>query len=165
MNRVALLDLSFDPALDQVSTTRHFVEAYCAPLVEDVDLLGRVAMATHELLENAAKYSSRGLVRLQLDLSREAEGQTLSVSVSNCPSVEHLAVLETNFRAMSVDNDPHLAYQALLIASTIRTDGSGLGLARIRSEGDMAISLVAKDGFATITASARSVDSDRPSPR
>src|SRR3954466_1978692 len=55
-----LLDLSFTPCLEQVSTVRRFLEDYYQPLLNDPDLLCRMAIAIHELLENASKYSARG---------------------------------------------------------------------------------------------------------
>ena len=65
----ARLALSCAPGLEQVSTVRRFLEDYYQPVLEDPDLLCRMALTAHELLENAAKYSACGACRLELSVS------------------------------------------------------------------------------------------------
>jgi two-component sensor histidine kinase len=52
-------ELRFQPTVTTVSTTRKFVAMLCQALCPDADAVSRIALAVHELLENALKYGSR----------------------------------------------------------------------------------------------------------
>jgi hypothetical protein len=135
------LDLSFTPRLEQVSTVRRFLEDYYQPLLKDPDLLCRMAIATHELLENASKYSARGVSRLQVSVTQSGRGKELSVKVSNIPAPEHIGDLKASVAGVTGPEDAAEAYQLHLVAAALRGEGSGLGLARIRAEADMILAL------------------------
>lgn len=144
-NKTALqptvLDLSFTPCLEQVSTVRRFLEDYYQPLLNDPDLVCRMAIATHELLENATKYSARGASRLQVSVSQNGRGKELSVKVSNVPAPEHIGDLKATMAGVTSPEDAAEAYQLHMVAAALRGEGSGLGLARIRAEADMVLAL------------------------
>jgi hypothetical protein len=135
------LDLSITPCLEQVSTVRRFLEDYYQPLLKDPDLLCRMAIATHELLENATKYSARGASRLQVSVSQNGHGKELSVKVSNIPAPEHIGDLKATVAGVTSPEDAAEAYQLHMVAAALRGEGSGLGLARIRAEADMVLAL------------------------
>lgn len=137
----ALLDLSLTPCLEQVSTVRRFIEDYYQPLLNDPDLLCRMAIAIHELLENASKYSARGASRLQVSVSQNGRGKELSVKVSNIPAPEHISDLRATLAGVTGPEDAAEAYQLHMVAAVLRGEGSGLGLARIRAEADMVLGL------------------------
>ena len=144
-----LLDLSFTPCLEQVSTVRRFLEDYYQPLLNDPDLLCRMAIATHELLENASKYSARGASRLQVSVTQNGRGKELSVKVSNIPAPEHIGDLRAT---VASPEDAAEAYQLHMVAAALRGEGSGLGLARIRAEADMTLALTIDATYACVEA-------------
>jgi hypothetical protein len=156
-----LLDLSFTPCLEQVSTVRRFLEDYYQPLLNDPDLLCRMAIATHELLENASKYSARGTSRLQVCVIQNGRGKELSVKVSNIPSPEHIGDLKATVAGVTSPEDAAEAYQLHMVAAALRGEGSGLGLARIRAEADMVLALTIDATHACVEAVATFDDGDK----
>ena len=132
--QATVLDLSFTPCLEQVSTVRRFLEDFYQPLLKDPDMVCRMAIATHELLENAAKYS------------------TLSVKVSNVPSPEHIGDLKATVQGVTGPEDAAEAYHLHMVAAAIRGEGSGLGLARIRAEAEMTLALTVDETCACVEA-------------
>ena len=127
--------VSFRPNSKLVSTVRKFTEEFYRRMLDDHDTSERVALATHELLENAIAYASdqETSVRVELD------DDQLVVKTWNRTSPERLASLKILIDKMNGASDPNAYYQTLMTDTAYRTDGSGLGLARIRAEADMAI--------------------------
>lgn len=146
------LDLQCSPALEQVSAIRTFLENYCAPLLNDADLVDRMAIAIHELLENASKYSARGWARLCVAFKPGSAGPQLSIKVFNVPAADHVEGLRAIMADVMRSADPQEAYQDVIAASVLRAEGSGLGLARIRAEAGMSLSLTFEEGYACIEA-------------
>jgi anti-sigma regulatory factor (Ser/Thr protein kinase) len=128
-----------------VSKVRRFIEGFVAESAErmgtPLSLADRVAMTAHELLENVAKYAEdrHGVLRL---VSRSEEGgrRRLIVSVSNNTSLLHIERIKAIFRELAEAEDPMAHYLTLLRRKTGQ-DESGLGLARIRAECGMLLSL------------------------
>jgi two-component sensor histidine kinase len=149
------VDMAFAPKLEQVSAVREFLENYYLPVLRDPDLVCRLAVAAHELLENAAKYSGGGISRLQVKVqpghgdASNGHGAgnghgavgTLSVCVWNVIRPDLIDELKVTVDELSAAPDPFAIYQTYLARAAKRTEGSGLGLARIRAEADMRLSL------------------------
>jgi hypothetical protein len=146
------LDLSFTPCLEQVSMVRRFMEDYYQPLLKDPDLLSRMAIAIHELLENASKYSAHGASRLEITVTPAGRRKQLSVKVSNVPAPEHIADLKATMAGVTKHEDAAEAYSLHMIAAVLRGEGSGLGLARIRAEAEMTLNLTIDDTMACVEA-------------
>ena len=62
------VDLSFNPRLESVTAVRRFLEVHLGKLMRDAKLTSRMAVTVHELLENAAKYSTGGGSRLHVEV-------------------------------------------------------------------------------------------------
>ena len=146
------LQLTLPPRLEQVSVVRRFLEDYYQPILKDPDLLCRMAIAIHELLENAAKYSARGASRLEVSVSPSGSGKRLSIKVSNIPAPEHLGDLQATLAGVTNPEDAAEAYCLHMIAAALRDEGSGLGLARVRAEAEMTLSLTIEDSWACVEA-------------
>jgi len=138
-----VLDLTLVPQLEQVSIVREFLEQYFQPVLNDPDLLYRMAVAAHELLENAAKYSAGGCSRLLIGVSDGHPdcSSTLSVSVTNVARPEHVGELKQKIEQILTSKDASEAYQFQMVCAALRGEGSGLGLARIRAEAEMALAM------------------------
>jgi hypothetical protein len=138
-----------------VSVTRRFVEEAIEKYINDADLISRVAMAAHELLENAAKYAHQAAADLSLVLDRDgAGGAHLTLRLSNPTSPHHLDRLKRLFAELDSSADPLVLYVDLMRRNAHRREISGLGLARIRAEGEMALTLRVEGDTVTIVARA-----------
>lgn len=159
-----LLELAFTPSLEQVSTVRRFLEDFCQPVLNDPDAVCRMAIATHELLENASKYSAKGAppTRLEVSIHQNGHGKVLSVKVSNVPAPEHLGDLKATVAGVTGPADAAEAYQLHMVAAALRGEGSGLGLARIRAEAEMTLALTITDTFACVEAVATFDEGGKP---
>jgi two-component sensor histidine kinase len=135
------VDLACAPGLDQVPSIREFIESYYQIVLRDPDLISRIAIAAHELLENAAKYSSRGGSRLRIEIKGGAAPGKVSVSVSNVADPARLEELKGTISALGKTDDAAELYQAYIERAARRDEGSGLGLARIRAEAEMSLVL------------------------
>ena len=81
----AYVELNFSPNVRLVGTVRRFVSEFYAQVIGDGEIISRLAVATHELLENAVRYSMDG-------------NTTARVSVKNQPGA-FLVTIDTKNRA------------------------------------------------------------------
>jgi hypothetical protein len=149
-------DLRIDPNPRFVSIVRRFVEAAFDRLLCDPEAVFRVAMCAHELLENAAKYSIGSKSVLRVNFKRgDDETAEVTLQLSNETTPEHIDRLRERVQAIASAPDPQGHYY-LLMRQTARTiDESGLGLARIRAEGDMDLALEVRGNTVALLANAR----------
>jgi len=120
-----------------ISSTRIFVASFFGHSYGDADFSDRVAMAAHELLENAAKYSSSMDAPIRCSFS--VEETCVRVEVQNHAHPEHLPVLQEDFHAVT-QGDPLEIYIQRMQRS-VTSEKSQLGLARIRYEGDATLGM------------------------
>lgn len=133
------LPLTITPAI--VSPTRRLVESKLGPVLGDDDAVFRVAMAAHELLENAAKYAKDGKARLEVEVSPRDQGAFVRVAVTNNAVQEHIDHLTACFAEMTAQTDAMAHYFALMRRNAKNGSISRLGLARVRAEGEMEIAV------------------------
>ncbi len=146
-------ELVFRPSVVLTTVVRRFIGDFYERVLGDEDSTARLALATQELLENAIKYCSGGDTIMKIELDR-AEG-TVLIRTTNLSTPAHIAELRRKFAEMNAVEDAFQFYQQLLRASMRETDGSGLGLARIRCEGEMDITLTVEGDLVGISAQAR----------
>ncbi len=137
-----------------VSVTRRFVEEALEKVIRDGDLISRVAMATHELLENATKYARNAQAELSVTMIPHGDGDdhVLVVQLRNETSSTHIDRLRTVFMELDACRDPMQFYVDLMRRNAQSAETSGLGLARIRVEGEMTLCLRVDGTTATIVA-------------
>lgn len=156
------VDLACEPDLNQVSSVREFVESYYKTVIQDDAIICRMAVAAHELLENAAKYSTGGLSHLRIRMRGGAKPRLLSVSVSNFADPARLDDLKGTIAELDSSTDAFETYQDYMSRATRRTEGSGLGLARIRAEADMTLVLELQGDQVCVRAVASLVPEEEP---
>jgi two-component sensor histidine kinase len=139
------IELSFTPEEDRISVVRRFVEKFYEAVISDEDAVSRIAITAHELLENAAKYSSDGRARLRIELEYGAITDLVRVTLSNRANRGCIEELKTLFDEMGRFANAFAFYQNVMRRSAKRTEGSGLGLARILVEAEMKLSLQLDD--------------------
>ncbi|HXX67015.1 MAG TPA: hypothetical protein VEK07_07535 [Polyangiaceae bacterium] len=148
-NRV-YLELAFHPTVVLTTAVRRFVSNFYQQLLGDLDATSRLAMAAQELLENAVKYTSHGETMLRIELDGAAG--IVRIHTSNRSDAAHIAILERLIGEMRAAPDPFAFYQGLLRSTMHDVEGSGLGLARIRCEGDMQVDLSIDGDLVAVTA-------------
>jgi hypothetical protein len=153
MDPDALFELRFSPSMALIATVRRFVTEFYAQVLADDDVSHRLAMATHELLENAARYGVDGRSALDILLRRSADSVKVVIQTKNRVYPDDLARATAALDGVIDASDPEAHYQALFRRAATRTDGgSGLGLGRIRVEADLALSYDVADDVLRILA-------------
>jgi two-component sensor histidine kinase len=147
-------ELSLEPNPRMVSIVRRFVEETFEKLVGDPDAIFRISMAAHELLENGAKYAVGRRAVLRVVLEEKETGASAHIAITNETTKEHVERLRARISEIAETDDPFGLYQTLMRRSSKIREESGLGLARIRAEGEMNLGLEVVGSTVTIVASA-----------
>ena len=154
---LAYLELHFSPSVELISLVRRFVFDFYRQILRDEDAVSRVALTTHELLENAVRYSTNGVATVRIDVSAEdanpGEMRVLTIRMENHAEESHRIALTGIFNEIRDASDPFDHYQKMMIRNAKRTDGSGLGLARILCEAEMDLDYEIDDDRVRILAS------------
>lgn len=148
-----LFELEFTPNIRLVPIVRRFVSDFYGEVFDDAEVVSRLALATHELMENAVRHNSGGEARLVVEL-RDVEGEKrISVRISNPAWPEAIERLARLMDAMGQAPDPMQFYLQLMGQTARQEEGSGLGLTRILVEGGMQLSHIVQGQRVEITAS------------
>jgi len=143
--RNAYVELNFRPNVQLVSVVRRFVSEFYQRTLSDPDGSSRVALATHELLENAVKYSKDGETTIRIEIDATASPRTVSIMLRNRAEGPHIAAIRTIVDGIAAHADAFSFYQALIARNARSKAGSGLGLARICAEGEMTVTCNVED--------------------
>lgn len=138
-------EVSFRPSPKQISTVRRFAEEFYEPLLADAELSAKVALATHELLDNALAYSSDGEIGVRVVLEREH----VVVTTWNRASPDRLTRLMLAIDEIHRAGDPLQLYQEAL------NRAAGLGLVRVRAEAEMSVHCEVTSDRVSVQARAR----------
>lgn len=136
----ASFELSFSPNLRLIGTVRRFVGEFYEHVLNDGNITSRLVVATHELLENAVRYSHNGQSTIRIGVIAVGGGVQVSIETRNQTGDANRAELNALLDEMRVTQDRHGFYQVLMKRSWKREDGSGLGLGRIHAESEMDLS-------------------------
>lgn len=136
----AHVELRFNCKIELIPIIRRFVSAFYLQILDDDDVASRMAVATHELLENAAKFAADGVSSLHITVgpSRGQSGHDVTIRTLNRADRDHIATVEKLLEEMH-GAAPFDYYQLLMRRNAKRKEGSGLGLARIAAEAEMAL--------------------------
>src|SRR5215471_1783156 len=134
------VEVTFAPTIFLVSVMREFVSSFYARVVGDGPSQ-MLAMATHELLENALKYSAEEGATIKIEVERDVEVDRVSIRILNTASPAHIPPLQQAVNRMNEAPDAMAHYLTLMRETSKRSDGSGLGLARLRAEAGMKLGL------------------------
>lgn len=145
------MELNFRPNVQLVSVVRRFVSEFYQRFLSDDDGTSRVALATHELLENAVKYSKDGETTIRIEMTGDTPKQ-VRITLRNRADEKNIAAMREIIDGVEQADDAFGFYQQLIISKAKRKDGSGLGLARICAEGEMKVHYSIEGDLATIEA-------------
>jgi len=135
----AYVELKFCPNVELIHVVRRFVSNFYERLLADADATSRLALATHELLENAVKFASDGESTIRIGVTKERGLSHVTIRTWNRSSAENIATIEKMVDEMSAAQDLFAYYQTVMRKNAKKREGSRLGLARICAEAEMAI--------------------------
>jgi hypothetical protein len=136
----ARVELAFAPTMPLVTVVRTFINDFYARVLRD-GASDMVAMATHELLENALKYSVEDGATLMIDVEPGAAADRVTIRIRNRSAPAYIGPLKDVIERMQSHPDPVVLYLTLMRETARRKEGSGLGLARLRAEAGMSLAL------------------------
>jgi len=140
-------ELTGNLTVADVPDVRRFVEKFHGR-TSNADDVSRVAMATHELLENAVKFSTDGSASLRIDVG----GSQVTITTRNRARPTDLDELRELAHQLASTIDPMLFYLEQMRRSPTRVGGLGLG--RVAAEGEMKLELVLDGDMVQIKAEA-----------
>jgi hypothetical protein len=133
--------MRFRPAWTYIDGIREFGRFFCQATFGTPELADRACVIIQEVLENAVKYSTHS-DDSELDLSIDSDGSNIMFSVSSPPDETHLRILRQELSGLHA-LDPQQAYLAAFLRASNEPDAPArLGLARVRFEGEVELSLV-----------------------
>lgn len=140
-----LVFMRFRPAWVYIDGIREFGRFFCQTTFGTQELADRACVVIQETLENAVKYSSNS-ADSELELSILSDGKSIEFSVSSLPEAKHLSSLRQELNGLQT-LDPEQAYLAAFVRASNEPDASArLGLARIRYEGGVELSMTEETG-------------------
>jgi hypothetical protein len=151
---LAYFELKFRPSVTVINVVRRFVADFYREVLDDPDVVSRVALATHELLENAVRYSTDGETTVRIDIGPFEGREALTIRIANFANEDNRSSLAKLIDEMHAADDPMDHYCQVMRRNAKRTEGSGLGLARIRAEAEMTLDLRLDEDRVTIFARA-----------
>lgn len=152
-------ELSFAPSMELVSVVRRFVGAFYERLLTDSEVAQRVALAAHELLENAVRYSVDGETSIRLEVKREGPSPTFIIRTRNRTTPDNARTLQSLLEEIQTSGNADAHYMTLLHRSTLPANvdvRGGLGLGRVASEAEMDLSCkIIEGGMVELSARTR----------
>jgi anti-sigma regulatory factor (Ser/Thr protein kinase) len=130
------LFIRMNPPWMFIDEIRRFVESFCACASLGRDREAQVALAVHELMQNAVPHAGGEEVELDLEVDPRADRVTIRV-VNGCSDEEFLA-LNARVETMYREADALSHYLFTMKAQPASARG-GLGLARVRFEAQLDI--------------------------
>lgn len=140
-----LVFMRFRPAWAYIDGIREFGRFFCATTFGAPEVAERARVVIHEALENAVKYSTDS-PDSELELLIQSNGQTIEIAVSSMPDATHVARLRSELSDIHSLGPEEAYVAAFLRAASEPDESSRLGLARIRYEGGVEISLQEQEG-------------------
>jgi hypothetical protein len=140
-----LVFVRFRPDPKCVERLREFCGFLVESRFERPELAERARVVVHEAVENAVKYSAEAQGS-ELHLSIWCDGQDIEISVSGVPDPNHLDTLRAELTELYSRGAKEAYVAAFRRAAFERTESSRLGLARIRYEGELDVSMSEEKG-------------------
>jgi hypothetical protein len=145
------IELSFAPSIELISIVRRFVGSFFELALASPETSARLAMAVHEMLENAVKFSSDGDSTIRVDMTPKPGATEVLVSTRNKARPDDIRTLEELFVMLKQATNPMDFYIKLMERST-RSERSQLGIGRVCAEAGMQMSCDRIDDTITVKA-------------
>ena len=145
----AVLFLRMQPSWVVVDDIRHFVETFCANACPGADREEQLALATHELVQNAIANAVSEDIELRLEV--DTAGGRVGIAVSNDARSDQIEILRTRLERNRAHANPLQGYLAAMREDP--NSRGGIGLARIRYEAALELELQVRGERITVHAS------------
>jgi hypothetical protein len=143
-----VLFLRLDPSWVFIDELRRFVESFCAAACPGAEREEQLALAAHELVQNALSYACAPGVELRCEVDRSAG--SVRVSVTNAAEPEQADRLRARVVEVSGYADALAGYVAAMRKAP--RERGGLGLARVRFEASLDLAVEAEGARVTVHA-------------
>jgi anti-sigma regulatory factor (Ser/Thr protein kinase) len=150
--RPIYLMLRMKPPWVFVDEIRRFVESFCACACPGETREAQVALAVHELMQNAIPHAGGDSVDLTLQV--DPVGDRIEIAVSNPATDEQFADFRGRLDRINLEPDPLQSYLRAMAEAPMNQRG-GLGLARIRFEAQLELSITREGNRITVLARGR----------
>jgi two-component sensor histidine kinase len=150
------LELHLDSNPRLVSVVRRFIEDALEKVIDDdQDLVRRLSMTVHELVENGIKHALCDPTIMRISLEQRPGAVRARIATTNQASVENVDRLRASVAEIVRTGASDLPR---LYESHLRrrepTGGGGIGLVRIRVEAEMSVDCEVTGSMVTVIASA-----------
>ena len=142
-----LLYLRMEPVWVFVDEVRQFVQSFCACAGVGAEREGQLALATHELMQNAITNGTCSDIELRLAIDAAADHVEVSLTNTCAPGQPE----QLRARVAKVQEAEPLASYVLAMAADPKAPG-GLGLARIRYEAQLELEVIDAGDRLTVSA-------------
>jgi hypothetical protein len=136
------LDIELTDHWDLVEPTGELIRRAAIVALGEGPATDQVSIASRELLENTVKYSQGNEARIMLDISEQ--DRSVRIVVENRPDPAHIDTLKREIAHLSqLETGATLEHYVgkMVLAAKAEVGNSGLGLARIRHECGMELTL------------------------
>ena len=145
-------ELRLNPTVSIITAVRQSVTSIFDRVLADPDATARIALATHELLENARCHSTNGETLLNIRVDPPTHAVHIETRNQATPdAIEKLQAKATKIKTGDADD----AYLEAMQAAVLNNEIGGLGLVRIRAEGGMDIDIKAEGDTVRVLASTK----------
>jgi anti-sigma regulatory factor (Ser/Thr protein kinase) len=148
-NRPIFLMLRMKPPWVFVDEIRRFVESFCACACPGQSREAQVALAVHELMQNAIPHAGGESVDLTLQVDPVAD--RIEIAVSNPATEEQFQDFKGRLDRINQEPDPLQSYLRAMAEAPMNQRG-GLGLARVRFEAQLELSITREGNRITVLA-------------
>jgi hypothetical protein len=148
------VSLKFRPLWAYIDGIREFCAFFCEATFGDPEMVERFRIVSHEALENAVKYSAAP-AEDEVELEIYADEKHVNLTIINTASPEDIKILKEELGIVYSQAAEQAYAEAIERAMTLPEDSSRLGLARMRAEGRVELSIEEEDaGRLRLTAKA-----------
>ncbi len=133
----AAVFLAFEPSSAFMQRVIRWLTDFCQLTLADLEMAARLRLAVAELVENVVKYGMQPNVSVEVELLDRDGALWLRLGTRNRASPGYLERAIELLTELKTAEDPVAYYDRLVRESAPKLGVSGLGLARIRAEGEL----------------------------
>jgi two-component sensor histidine kinase len=139
-------ELKFSANHQLLTVARRCIIEFFGQLLSDEEAVAPLVIVTHELLENAVKFTSRDEPVFRAEVARSANGARVTLETRNFASDAHATALFRGLGEIDAATSTFAHYQALIRKSIKSKTSLGLGIARLRAETSARLSASMSEG-------------------